>query len=196
MVPPPDVFFNCIIAQGIHGCYPCSLRQKAHKRQPTGHLLHDLPLKLQPGDLLPLEDVPLVHDLVLMVMPEEPVGELGTAVSLFPGSPSARPFRSRGSSFLTILLGAQWVRMQSTAQPARSRFASASLYSSALGSSSDHQDTPFTRNMARSLRISQYCRSKSGSAGSRMPSWISWEDAPPMVNQVRPPKVTTCPRIR
>ena len=51
-------------------------------------------------------------------------------------------------------------------------------------------------NMARIRRSSQYRCSKSGSLGSRMPSRISWEDAPPIVNQVRPPKVNTCPRIR
>ena len=62
------------------------------------------------------------------------------------------------------------MRTQSTVQLTRSKFARASWYSSKLGISSSHQLTPLTRNMDRIRRISQYWRSKSGAAGSRIPS--------------------------
>ena len=53
-----------------------------------------------------------------------------------------------------------------------------------------------TRNICRVRRLNQYSRSKSGDAGSRMPSWMSWEAPPPMVKKDVPSISKTCPRIR
>lgn len=57
------------------------------------------------------------------------------------------------------------------------------------------QETPFTRNIFRVRRLNQYSHSKLGDAGSRMPSWMSWEAAPPMVKKDVPSISKICPRI-
>lgn len=61
----------------------------------------------------------------------------------------------------------QWVRTQFICQLAFSKFLTASSYTSSEGSSTGHQETPFTRNICRVLRLNQYSRSKPGDAGSR-----------------------------
>ena len=87
-----------------------------------------------------------------------------------------------------MLLGAQWVRTQSTVQSARSRFASASLYSSAPGSSSGRQDTPLYPEYGPQPGPRNYCNHKtrrfttSSADGRRLRScapgpvrWCPWK---------------------
>ena len=146
--------------------------QSVQNKRPgnAGYPLPDpLRLKTQFRYLLPLEDVFLIYDSILMVMAEKPVGEFTPLADHFK---KVRQFiRSIGWIDLLHHTAGSAVGENTVYRPVDSfQVCQGSWYSAWLGISSAHQLTPFTRNMDRIRRISQYRCSKSGAAGSRTPS--------------------------